>query len=129
MHAAAARKFITFVGDPLQCHPSFKQAYNAGFNSSWVRDAGELRGDLSRVPFTDLIIFDTRYQSNEQCSLCRQLRAQGHRVVCIGCTAEECAPWAIRETDLLSAIFVTFAFDLPAAPAFQQSADAAIPGD
>ena len=102
MHAT--RQFITFVGDPQQFHPSFHQAFEAGLIASWVRNARELILDLTRTPFTNLIIFDSRYHSALQCELCQQLTAQGYRIVCIGATGDACAPYSVGETDLLSAI-------------------------
>ena len=111
MCSAIKKQFITFVGDPQQSHPSFQQAIEAGLIASWVRNARELIIDLTRTPFTNLIIFDSRYQSPLQCTLCQQLAAQGYRIVCIGAAGEACAPYSVHETDLLSAILAAVAFD------------------
>ena len=106
MHSPATKKFVTFVGDCNQPHPSFQQAFEAGIITSWVGNAQELIADLALTPFTNLIVFHAKYHSDLQCAICRQLVARGHRIVCIGCTAEECSPLFIPETDLLSAILV-----------------------
>lgn len=111
MQSLATKKFITFVGDPLVSHPSFLQAREAGLIASWVRNARELIVDLTRTPFTNLIIFDSRHRSPLQCELCQQLTSQGYRIICIGAAGEACAPFSILETDLLSAILASVVFD------------------
>lgn len=104
MHGATTKHFITFVGDPQQSHPSFQQALEAGLIASWMRNARELIIDLTRTPFTNLIVFDSKHRSILQCVLCQQLTAQGYRIVCIGAAGDACAPYSIAESDLLSAI-------------------------
>lgn len=104
MYSGIPKRFITFVGDPLKSHPSFQQAIEAGLIASWVHDARELITDLARTPFTNLIIFDTKYQSAQQCAVCQQLKSRGYRIVCVGAAGEDCEPYSIPETDLLSAI-------------------------
>ena len=98
------RKFVTFVGSKLDSHPSFMQAYEAGVVATWVQTAEELRRELHAGRINDFVIFDTRYQSQEQCRLCHEIRATGRLVICIGCTSSECSPCHMQEQDLLSAI-------------------------
>ncbi len=105
--------FATIVGRRSDAHPSFLQAYEAGILLSWVNCAAELRTHMDGFQYHDLIIFDVRYQSEDQCSLCRELVSSGQRVICIGCDPQECRPCHTPETDLLTAILCALA-DAPA---------------
>ncbi len=106
---APFKPVATIVGRKTDAHPSFMQAYHAGVMLKWVSGAGELERELWSGQASDLVIFDSAYQSEDQCSLCRALVANGRRVICIGSTDPECGPCHIRERDLLSAMLAAVA--------------------
>ena len=106
--------FAIFVGPKRSEHPSFPDAFQSGIVLDWVDSARDLWRKMPAIMFHDVIVFDTRLQSEEQCRTCRALRQRGQAVLCLGCKASECAPCFQSEANLLLAI--TSSLGAPPAP-------------
>ncbi len=102
---SAPRASIVFIGSRTSAHPTFLQAMESGITTKWVASPEIARQTISRASFQDLIVFDTKMLSEAQCVLCRQLRRQHQRVVCITHdpkSARDCEWCSTSDRDLLS---------------------------
>lgn len=112
------KKFVIFVGGRVQCHPSFMEAYRSGIVATWVDTVEQLRLALKTGCTADLIVFDSRNQSEHQCAGCREAVQDGRRVVCIGgASVQDCESLRIGERNLLGwLVQATNAFRFPQHP-------------
>lgn len=102
---SASRVSVIFIGSRTCAHPSFLQAVESGIMTKWVASPECAREVISRATFQDLIVFDTKIVSEAQCAMCRQLREQHQRVVCITHdpkNARDCQWCSTSDRDLLS---------------------------
>lgn len=107
---SGSRASVIVIGSRSSAHSSFLEAIDSGIDTRWVPSPELARHTLSKARFQDLIVFDTKVVSESQCAMCKQLRSQGQRVVCIRYdpdTVRECQS-CTSGRDLLTAMLQAF---------------------
>ncbi len=97
------RSFVLFVGPTCESRQSFMYAYAAGIVLDFI-SVSEFWKRLRPAAIYDVVVFNRRNQSEDQCRLCHQLLDERQRVICIGCEPGQCSRCYSPETNWLTAV-------------------------
>ncbi len=98
-----SRSFVLLVSPTRESHQSFMDAYAAGIVLECV-SVSEFWERFRATAFHDLVVFNRKNQSEDQCRLCHQLQNQQQPVMCIGCEPGQCPRCYRPEPDWLAAL-------------------------